>query len=81
MQAIDKQGREKALMVGANILMPNVTPRKYREDYFLYENKPCYDENPDDCLPCLEARVVASGNKIIFGEWGDSKHFAKRHQA
>ncbi len=78
MQAIDKQGREKALMIGANILMPNITPRQYREDYFLYENKPCYDENPDDCLPCLEARAIAAGSKIVFGEWGDSKHFEKK---
>ncbi len=81
MQAIDKQGREKALMVGANILMPNITPRQYREDYFLYENKPCYDENPDDCLPCLEARVAAAGSKIVYGEWGDSKHFAKKQNS
>ena len=36
MQALDKQGREKALKVGANIMMPNLTPVKYREDYLLY---------------------------------------------
>ena len=44
MQTIDPQGREKALLVGANVIMPNLTPVKYRESYLLYQNKPCLDE-------------------------------------
>ena len=79
MQAIDKQGREKALRVGANIIMPNLTPVKYREDYLLYEDKPCLDEDADQCRNCLEARVKMAGDKIGYGEWGDSQHFAKRN--
>jgi biotin synthase len=78
MQAIDKQGREKALKVGANIIMPNLTPVKYREDYLLYEDKPCLDEDASECRNCLEARIHMAGDEIGFGEWGDSKHFAKR---
>lgn len=81
MQAIDKQGREKALKVGANIIMPNLTPLKYREDYLLYEDKPCLDEDADECRNCLEARIHMAGDKIGFGEWGDSKHFAKRNSS
>lgn len=79
MQAIDKQGREKALKVGANIIMPNLTPIKYREDYLLYEDKPCLDEDADECRNCLETRIHMAGDKIGFGEWGDSIHFAKRN--
>lgn len=78
MQAIDKQGREKALKVGANIIMPNLTPVKYREDYLLYEDKPCLDEDASECRNCLEARIHMAGDEIAFNEWGDSKHFAKR---
>ena len=79
MQALDKQGREKALKVGANIIMPNLTPIKYREDYLLYEDKPCIDEDADECRSCLEARIHMAGDEIGYGEWGDSKHFAKRN--
>ncbi len=79
MQAIDKQGREKALKVGANIIMPNLTPVKYREDYLLYEDKPCLDEDASECRNCLEARIHMAGDEIGFGEWGDSKHFANRN--
>jgi biotin synthase len=79
MQALDKQGREKALKVGANIMMPNLTPVKYREDYLLYEDKPCIDEDADECRNCLEARIHMAGDEIGYGEWGDSKHFARRN--
>ncbi|MBM3404619.1 MAG: [FeFe] hydrogenase H-cluster radical SAM maturase HydE [Bacteroidetes bacterium] len=78
MQTIDKQGREKAIMVGANIIMPNLTPVKYRENYLLYENKPCIDEEAEECMSCLEARIHLAGATIGYGEWGDSKHFNHR---
>ncbi len=75
MQAIDPMGREKALLAGANIIMPNITPGMYRDNYKLYENKPCTDENADECINCLEGRIGMVGHKIGYGEWGDSKHF------
>jgi biotin synthase len=78
MQAIDKLGREKALKVGANVIMPNITPGQYRDDYLLYQNKPCTDENADDCKTCLEARVHIAGDEIAWDDWGDSKHFKNR---
>jgi biotin synthase len=75
MQALDPVGREKAIKVGANIIMPNITPGKYRDYYKLYENKPCTTEDYDDCSSCLDARIAITGNEIGFGKWGDSKHF------
>jgi biotin synthase len=78
MQTIDPQGREKALMVGANVIMPNLTPVKYRQDYLLYENKPCLDEEAGECKSCLEARIFLAGDEVAYGEWGDSKHFNHR---
>jgi biotin synthase len=78
LQAIDKMGREKAIKIGANVIMPNITPGKYRDDYLLYQNKPCTDENPDDCKTCLEARIALADNVIAYGEWGDSKFYADR---
>ncbi len=79
MQAIDPMGREKAIKVGANIIMPNLTPTKYRDDYLLYEDKPCTDEDAEECKRCLEARIHMAGGEIGYGEWGDSKHFKKRN--
>ncbi len=80
MQAIDPLGREKALMAGANVIMPNITPGKYRDSYKLYENKPCTDEEAEDCTKCLEARINMAGDDIGYGEWGDSKHYTRRRR-
>lgn len=78
LQAIDSIGREKAVKIGANILMPNITPGKYRDSYKLYDNKPCTDDSAEDCQSCLEARVSLADAEVVYGEWGDSKHYNKR---
>lgn len=77
LQAIDPLGREKAVKIGANIIMPNITPGTYRNDYALYQNKPCVDEEPEQCMGCLDARLALAESEIGYGEWGDSLHFKK----
>jgi len=78
LQAIDPLGREKAVKAGANIIMPNITPGKYRNDYALYENKPCVDEEPEECKNCLDVRIQLADGEIGYHEWGDSLHYFKR---
>ncbi len=78
LQALDPNGREKALKAGANILMPNITPQQYRADYQLYNDKPCIEEEPLLCLGCLESRIKSLGETIGYDQWGDSIHFEKR---
>ncbi len=78
LQAIDRSGREKALMVGANVIMPNITPGHYRNDYKLYQDKPCTDDQAEDFISCLKARIALSGNSVAYGEWGDSVHYLSR---
>ena len=36
---LDPQGREKAVLAGANVVMPNLSPIEVREQYMLYNNK------------------------------------------
>jgi biotin synthase len=78
LQSIEKMGREKAIRIGANVIMPNITPCSYRDNYKLYENKPCTDENPEDCKMCLEFRIKLAENQIAYDEWGDSLHWQSR---
>lgn len=78
LQAIDPLGREKAVRIGANIIMPNITPGTYRNDYALYQNKPCVDEEPEQCMGCLDARLALAESEIGYGEWGDSLHFKNK---
>ena len=78
LQAIDPIGREKAVKIGANIIMPNITPGKYRDSYKLYDNKPCTDDSAEDCQSCLEARISLADSEVVYGEWGDSRHYKIR---
>jgi biotin synthase len=78
LQALDESGREKGLLAGANIIMPNITDPKYRSEYQLYDNKPCLNENAVICRDCLESRIQAIGEKIGYNEWGDSPHHNKK---
>ncbi|NLK45350.1 MAG: [FeFe] hydrogenase H-cluster radical SAM maturase HydE [Treponema sp.] len=37
--SVMNEGREKGILSGANIIMPNMTPKKNRKDYEIYDNK------------------------------------------
>ena len=78
LQAINPLGREMGLKCGANVIMPNITPVKYRKSYQLYDNKPCLEEMAGECKACIENRVRSTGDEIAFDEPGDSVHFKKR---
>ena len=77
LQTIEKNGREQAIQIGANVLMPNITPRKYRDDYFLYENKPVSNQTNEDDLKVLEKSLAEIGCRIGYGEQGNSRRFYK----
>lgn len=66
-----QQGRELGLMRGANIVMPNLTPIRYRAMYEIYPDKACVNETADQCQLCLAGRVASIGRGIGKGR-GDS---------
>lgn len=78
MASLHPQGREAALRVAANVIMPNITPLRYREDYFLYENKLCICESEQDAKDRIEALVQAAGGEIRYFEKGDPQHYFAR---
>ena len=80
LQALSPAGRELGLRAGANIIMPNVTDLAYRRGYQLYQNKPGLDENAVEQRINLEQSIEALGEKVCYGEWGDSLHFKKRQK-
>ena len=78
LEAIDPAGRKMALDAGANVIMPNLTPDQYRNEYLLYKNKPGLSEATEISLLKLQKRINTAGYEIGFGEYGDSKHFYRR---
>jgi biotin synthase len=78
LQALHPFGRELGLKAGANVLMPNLTPLRYRENYLLYENKPCLEEGSVEGLTALAERISAAGLSVQLDDYGDSSHFLQR---
>lgn len=74
-QTLDTLGREKAVVVGANVIMPNLTPTTNRKDYSIYPDKACVDDSPKDCANCLEIRMKTINHTILYDQWGDSPAF------
>lgn len=78
MQAIDPYGREKAIMAGANVMMPNLTVPEVREEYQIYQNKPGVGEDAALSSSATERRLQEMKIPIGYNQWGDSVHFSKR---
>lgn len=74
LDTLHAEGREKAVAAGANVLMPNLTPVNYRENYFLYDNKPFLTE-ADELVHRFQQSELMKNYTLGLNEWGDSKHF------
>lgn len=63
---IDPRGREKGVLAGANVVMPNLSPVAVRKDYSLYDNKICTGEEAAECAGCLGRRLGSIDYELVF---------------
>lgn len=71
---IDPKGREKGILAGANVVMPNLSPIYVRQKYTLYNNKICTGDEAAECCKCLKKRIEGIGYKMVINR-GDAKSF------
>lgn len=72
---LDHQGRERALLAGANVCMPNLSPQTVRKKYAIYDNKLSDGPEAAQSLRALEQRLktvhcrlaLERGDHIDFG--------------
>ena len=69
---IDPLGREKGIQAGANVVMPNLSPRAVREKYLLYDNKICTGDEAAECRYCMQRRMESIGYEVVVSR-GDFK--------
>ena len=62
---IDPTGREKGILAGANVVMPNLSPVRVRKKYELYDDKICTGEEAAECRFCLNMRMKNIGYEIV----------------
>ena len=64
---IHPMGREKGILAGANVCMPNLSPTSVRKKYALYDNKICTGDEAAECVQCLCRRIERIGYKTAAG--------------
>lgn len=75
LEALDERGREKGILSGANVIMPNVTDSKYGELYSLYSDKPLPKDDAGEGVSSLASALEAIGETLLLRERGDSPHY------
>jgi biotin synthase len=73
---VASDGRERGILAGANVVMPNLTPARYRKSYALYDNKICVAEEAAECSGCLALRMGSIGYELLVGR-GDHGAFER----
>jgi biotin synthase len=81
LETLSSDGRNRGLLAGANVVMPNVTDPGYKVSYTLYDGKPGTGQTSDEGRINLEKSIASIGESIGYGEWGDSRHYFNRISA
>lgn len=62
---ISAQGREKGILAGANVIMPNLSPKEDRKKYMLYNDKLSDGEEAAEGLNKLKESMRKIGYEIV----------------
>jgi len=65
-------GRERGILAGANVVMPNLSPQSVREKYLLYDNKICTGDEAAESKINLQKKIESIGYQIVVAR-GDYK--------
>lgn len=69
--ALDPElGHSRALSAGANVIMPNLTPLRYRSNYAIYPGKAFADEAEESVHHALMSRLSSMGRRPGVGVGG-----------
>lgn len=62
---LQEGGREEAILRGANVVMPNLSPADYRKDYSLYNNKLSDGAEAAESRQALDERLKTIGYQTV----------------
>ncbi|MBQ2763867.1 MAG: [Firmicutes bacterium] len=61
----EEDGRERGILAGANVVMPNLSPADVRTKYMLYDNKRSFGSEAAECLELLRASMENLGYEVV----------------
>ena len=70
----DTHGREQGILAGANVVMPNLSPKDVREKYLIYDNKISTGAESAESLELLKEQMADIGYQVVVDR-GDAKDF------
>lgn len=68
------KGRELGLMAGANVVMPNLSPKNFRHLYSIYDNKLSSGSEAAECVTDIRQRIDELGDEAVVDR-GDQINF------
>lgn len=78
LQVLHPEGRELGIEYGCNVIMPNLSPTKFRKGYQLYDFKPGLKDDPFTFGVRLESRINSRGREVGWNDSGSSKKWLMR---
>ena len=68
---IASDGREKGVLAGGNVVMPNLSPLNVQKKYMLYDNKISTGDEAAESLNNLKLRMKSIGYEVVTdrGDW------------
>lgn len=69
---LEHDGRERGILSGANVVMPNLSPLSVRKKYLLYDNKIATGEESAQSVSKLRKKLKAIGYEVVTDR-GDAK--------
>jgi len=69
---IKDDGREKGVLCGANVVMPNISPLDVRQKYMLYDNKVGTTGEAEQNIKILKDKMASIGYELVNSR-GDCK--------
>ena len=66
MQTLAADGRNRGILAGANVFMPNLSPPRVRESYALYDNKAAFALEAAENLRDLKEQIAELGYEIVM---------------
>ncbi len=71
LSSVDECGREKGILSGANVIMPNLSPMDVRKKYLLYDHKAYIGDEAAESLENLKVSMKKIGYVVVIHR-GDS---------
>lgn len=74
---IHTRGRENGILAGANVVMPNLSPKQVRGKYLLYDNKIFTGEEEAESIELLQKQMNKIGYQLLVDR-GDHQNGKER---